>query len=111
MLLKFHKCSFNQDEVCYLGHQINSAGIKPLPDKVQAIAMAPDPTDVSELTSFLGLVQYCQKFLPNLSFMLEPLHELLRQSVPWHWGGSQREAMKAVKAYLSGQGGLYFYQR
>ena len=49
MRLKFHKCSFSQDEVRYLGHRINSAGIKPLPDKVRAIAMAPDPTDVSEL--------------------------------------------------------------
>ena len=77
-----------QDEVRYLGHRINSAGIKSLPDKVRAIAMAPDPTDVSELRSFLGLVQYYQKFLPNLSSMLEPLHELLRQSVPWHWGGA-----------------------
>ena len=55
MRLKFHKCSFSQDEVRYLGHRINYAGIKPLPDKVRAIAMAPDPTDVSELRSFLGL--------------------------------------------------------
>ena len=49
MHLKFHKCSFNQNEVRYLGHRINSAGIKPLPDKLRAIAMAPESTDVSEL--------------------------------------------------------------
>ena len=109
MRLKFHKCSFSQDEVRYLGHRINSAGIKPLPDKVRAIAMAPDPTDVSELRSFLGLVQYYQKFLPNLSSMLEPLHELLRQSVPWHWGQNQREAVKAIKAYLQSEPLLVHY--
>ena len=109
MRLKFHKCSFSQDEVRYLGHRINSAGIKLLPDKVRAIAMAPDPTDVSELRSFLGLVQYYQKFLPNLSSMLEPLHELLRQSVPWHWGESQREAVKAIKAYLQSEPLLVHY--
>ena len=35
--------------------------------------------------------------------MLEPLHELLRQLVPWHWGESQRETVKAIKAYLQSE--------
>ena len=57
----------------------------------------------------MALVQYYQKFLPNLSSMLEPLHELLRQSVPWHWGESQREAVKAIKAYLQSEPVLVHY--
>ena len=61
----------------YLGHRINAKGFDPLPDKVQAILDAPNPQNVQELKSYLGLLSYYGKFLPNLSSVLAPLYRLL----------------------------------
>ena len=54
--LKRHKCVFLLPSVDYLGHTITADGIKPNAEKVQAIKGAPRPRDVSQLRSFLGLM-------------------------------------------------------
>ena len=38
----------------YLGHIIDSEGLYPLPEKVEAIHQAPTPNNVTELKSYLG---------------------------------------------------------
>ena len=67
MRLKRAKCAFMLPQVQYLGHVITSEGLQPTPEKVRAIQEAPVPRDVTQLKSFLGLVNYYGKFLPNLS--------------------------------------------
>ena len=65
--VKLSKCQFLQDSVEYLGHRIDSEGIHATPEKLDAIANAPPPSNVQELRSFLGMVNYYGKFIPNLS--------------------------------------------
>jgi hypothetical protein len=60
-------CIFTVPSVEYLGHIIDKNSLHPSPSKVQAIKQVPQPTNVTELKSFLGLVNYYHKFLPNLS--------------------------------------------
>ena len=48
-------------------------------EKVKAIKEAPAPTNVTQLCSFLGLVNYYNKFLPNLATNLTPLYSLLNK--------------------------------
>ena len=67
-------------EVKYLGHIISAAGLKPSPRKIKAIVDAPQPTKVFEFKSFLGLISYYAKFLPNLADPLAPLYKLLRKN-------------------------------
>ena len=68
------KCLFMVPSVSYLGHKIDAEGLHPLPDKLQAVKEAPTQRNVSELKSYLGLLMYYGKFLPNLSTRLEPLY-------------------------------------
>ena len=56
--LKRKKCSFLLPSVEYLGHRISADGVQPTPEKVEAIQKAPVPKDVSQLKSFLGVVNY-----------------------------------------------------
>ena len=70
MRLKKEKCSFCLAEVEYLGHCISAEGLCPSTTNVQAITAAPKPSKVSELKSFLGLVNYYAKFIPNLATTL-----------------------------------------
>ena len=77
LCLRHENCTFMAREVEYLGHQI-CQGILPSPSKVEAIANAPMPQNISELRAFLGMLTYFGNFLPQLSTTVESLHLLLR---------------------------------
>ena len=99
--LKKDKCAFLLPEVEYLGHVLSADGIRPSRKNVKAIEAAPAPETVTQLKSFLGMVTYYLKFLPNLSSTLAPLYSLLQDGTPWKWGPKQAEAFTAVKKQLT----------
>ena len=100
MKLKRPKCAFLLNSVAYLGHEISAEGLHTTKAKVKAIVDAPSPRNLTELRSFLGMVNYYGKFLPNLASTLAPLYELLRQTKAWKWGPRQRKAFRQVKGLL-----------
>ena len=73
------KCEFFRDRVQFCGHEIDSEGLHKMQEKIEAVVNAPRPENASQLGSFLGLVNYYNRFLPNASTVLHPLHQLLRQ--------------------------------
>ena len=85
----------------YLGHVISASGLKPAPEKIRAIVEAPTPQNLTQLRSFLGLVNYYAKFLPQLSTTLAPLYSLLQKKTKWKWTSTQEEAFKSAKGQLS----------
>ena len=107
--LKSSKCLFMAPSVEYLGHAIDSAGLHPRKAKVKAITEAPAPRNVTELRSFLGLINYYGKFLPNLSSILSPLYKLLQQNMQWQWSNSQLTAFNAAKNALQSSTLLVHY--
>ncbi len=98
--LKKQKCYFMLPSVEHLGHVISEKGIQPTDKKVQAIHAAPIPTNQSQLKSFLGLINYYCKFLPNFSHTLAPLYRLLQTKVPWCWKEEQQKAFDTAKKQL-----------
>ncbi|CAC5400803.1 unnamed protein product [Mytilus coruscus] len=100
MRLNKDKCVFLAPEVVYLGHRIDQYGIYPVESKVNAITEAPEPKHVTELKSYLGMLNYYNRFLPNLSSKLAPLHELLKKQKQWEWDKSQQEAFELSKTLL-----------
>ena len=100
MRLKSEKCAYLLPSVEYLGHTISEEGLKTAESKVEAITGAPAPRNVTELRSFLGLVNYYAKFLPNLSTTLTPLYTLLQKNHKWSWSSEQTKAFEEVKRLL-----------
>ena len=74
-----------------------------------AIWRAPIPTDVSQLKSFLGLINYYGKFLPNLSTVLFPLYSLLQKETKWTWNDIQQKSFDKVKSLLASDCVLVHY--
>ena len=107
--LKRKKCVFLQNQVIYLGHRINRDGIQPIDGKVRAILEAPAPSNVKELHAFLGMLNYCACYLPNLSTILVPLHEVLAKDCKWTWGKRQVEAFNRAKDMLNSSDLLVHY--
>ena len=100
MCLKKDKCAFLLPQVEYLGHQISQKGLHPTKEKVRAIVEAPAPKNITQLKSFLGMLNYYSKFLPNLSTLLAPLYKLLHKNMSWQWGKAQQEAFCKAKELL-----------
>ena len=69
--MKADKCAFLQEFVEFLGHTFDKRGLHTTAEKVAAVKLAPAPKNQRELRSFLGLVHYYDKFIPNL---LHPLN-------------------------------------
>ena len=95
------KCKFMLPSVEYLGYHISGEGISPTKEKRRAIVDAPVPKDISQLKSFLGLVNYYAKFLPCLADTLAPLYKLLTKHQPWSWGADQAAAFQKAKFQLT----------
>ncbi|MGL4850984.1 MAG: reverse transcriptase domain-containing protein [Clostridium sp.] len=100
------KCHFFKDEIKILGSIVTKDSIKPDPEKVSAISNYEEPKNVSALRSFLGLVNYCREFIPNLSSLAAPLNEFLkgeskRSIKKITLGTKGREAFKILKQQLT----------
>ena len=98
--LKRDKCQFMKPACTYLGHKLDAEGIHPTEEKVQAIEQAPAPKNVTELRSYLGLLNYYHKFLRDLSTELAPLYELLKKGARWQWKDKQQKAFNESKRLL-----------
>lgn len=95
------KCEFLKPSVEYLGHVIDAKGLHTSPAKITAIVDAPPPENVSQLRSFLGLLNYYGRFIPNLASLLQPLHELLCQDKKWKWTSDCQKAFQSAKNALT----------
>ncbi|KAI5151484.1 hypothetical protein ENBRE01_2170 [Enteropsectra breve] len=76
--LNKNKCKFNQKEIEILGNVITGDEVRPSEDKVKAINNYPMPQTIRELRSFLGLINYCRSFIPNIASIIGPLNNLLK---------------------------------
>ena len=95
------KSFFARAELEYLGYWITRDGIRPLPDKVQAILRIAEPKNRKELRSFIGVVNYYRDMWLRRSHVLAPLAQLTSKKVKWTWGPQQAAAFKAAKKVIA----------
>ena len=79
VLIKPEKCVFMTKEISYLGFKITDKGLFKTDEKIKAIKESLAPTNVSEVRSFLGLVTFYSKFVPNLATIAAPIYQLTRK--------------------------------
>ena len=82
--LKKNKCSFMSTSVEYLGYKIDATGLHTTQKKIEAIQQAPNPENIQQLRSFLGLVHYYGKFIPNLRPSLNHSTSCCTKILPGH---------------------------
>ena len=75
------KMQFRCPQVSFFGHQWNAKGLSPYPKKIAAVKRMNLPQDVETMRSFLGLVNYLNKFGPCLAELSEPLIEICREDM------------------------------
>ena len=97
----FSKCEFDQKQLEFFGYVFSDEGISPSSSKVEAVKDAPVPQNASEIRSFLGLIQYCGRFIPNLATVSAPLRVLTHKDVKWTWTSHEQHAFDTLKTLLT----------
>ncbi|XP_040197550.1 uncharacterized protein K02A2.6-like, partial [Rana temporaria] len=94
------KCQFMVPKLEFCGHLVDAEGIHTTEAKVDALVKAPAPTNVQQLRSYLGLLNYYHKFLPDLAHTLFPLNKLLEKHSRWDWSAACQRAFEVSKRKL-----------
>lgn len=82
----------------FLGHIIDSSGVRADLDKTKAICEMDIPGSVSDLHRFLETVHQLGKFSPNIAELTQPL---LSTKHAWLWGSQQENAFNQIKEELT----------
>ncbi|PFX22103.1 Retrovirus-related Pol polyprotein from transposon 17.6 [Stylophora pistillata] len=98
--LKKEKCVFMKPSLEYLAFMVDRDGIYPSPRKVQAIQEVPVTENPTELKSFLGLINYYRRFIPDMATLAQSSNRLLVENIPWKWSKQCQEAFQKLTGFL-----------
>ena len=95
------KCLFFANEIEYIGLLTHKNGIRVNPRKIDPIINMPQPTNVKQLQSFLGVVNYYSKFIPNMADIAKHLYKLIEKNAIWEWKNECDDSFQVLKQRLS----------
>lgn len=104
-----NKCRFFEQSVIFLGHKIDSQGIHPTNEKIECINKAPSPQNLTELKSYLGLLNYYGKFIHMLSAKLKPLYDLCKGDTDFCWTEECEQTFQESKKLITSENVLTYY--
>ena len=97
------------DYILCNGYRFDQEGLKPTPEKVQAIYECEPPRSKTEVRSFLGMTGYLSKFIPRYASLTKPLRDLTRTETKFHWGPTEDKAFKEVKGAITSKDTIAFF--
>ncbi|GFQ98078.1 retrovirus-related Pol polyprotein from transposon gypsy [Trichonephila clavata] len=109
LVLNPRKCYFGATEIKVLGHLVSGKGVKPDPDKLEAVNSFPTPKKIHDVRSFLGLCSYYRRFIKNFCFRAKPLQQLLKGDSKFHWEKAQEDSFRDLKSALTSPPVLALY--
>ena len=105
IVINSQKSVLGASSLKFLGHFVDKDGIRPLPEKVEAIRIFPKPTTRRKLREYLGLVNFYRRFLPDCAKLLLPLTNLLagkaNSNAPITWSTTAEAAFEKSKTCLA----------
>lgn len=100
LLIQFSKCQFVMRKVNFLGHILEAGLVRPSEEKTEAIRSYPQPKNIKQVMSFLGLAGFFRRFVPGFSLIAKPLSDLTRAEVVFKFEKEQIVAFNALKTIL-----------
>ena len=106
-----NKLKFKCKSIPFFKNVITDEVIKPNPSKVQAIKNWPVPTCLKDLQSFLGAVNFLNKFISQLSKLCLPLQALCKKDIDFTWSDTHQKAFQAIKDAVCHDALLSYYDK
>ena len=97
LTLRGSKCFFGKTKTTHLGYEYSADGVAPSPEKTSTW---PIPKTSKELRSFLGLVNFYRRFVPNFADMAAPLTDLTGKNIKFKWESKHQHAFETLKKAL-----------
>lgn len=101
VVLNEEKCVFEVQSLEFLGHKLSANGIEASEEKVRTILDFRPPSTKEEVRSFLGLVTYLGKFIPDLGSITEPLRQLTKKDTRFTWTETHQKSFDQLKHALA----------
>ena len=103
------KMQIEVDKITFMGHQVTRNGLEIDPEKVEAIQNMKQPTCVEDVRRFVGMANFVARYIPSLTDVLDPLHNLMKHKIPFSWSDNQQTAFEKVKRMLTDTPSLPYY--
>jgi len=97
LFLKPTKCTFDVQEVDFLGMIIRPGQVAMDPAKLKGISDWQSPTTVKEVRSFLGFCNFYRHFIAHYSDIARPLIDLMKKDRKFDWSPDCQEAFNKLK--------------
>ena len=91
--------------VKFAGFILGKDGVKPDPEKIAAIKDFPPPKDITNLRSWIGLVNQFSSYAPDLKHAMLPLQGLSSTKNAFHWTIEHDNSMEQIKKILTDENG------
>ena len=95
------KCSFDLQEIDFLGHIMSMDGISMDPTKTAAISSWKTPSSVKDVQMFLGFVNYYRRFIWQFSKIVNPLTALLKKGLTFSWSSTCQDSFEELKRHFA----------
>ena len=99
--LNTSKLQFQLEEVSFFGHKWNSKGISPDPKKIHAIKQMVFLADKESIQSFLGMINFLNRYSQQLAELSTALRELCRIHADYKPKSEHHKSFDAIKKELS----------
>ena len=94
--LNKEKCKFGAKEIKFWGMLISAAGIRPDPEKVEALNHLTTPKNKEELVSFICMMQSNADFIEGFAQKASTLRDLTKKGVRFKWEKKHDDAFHAL---------------
>ncbi|GBN24637.1 Transposon Ty3-G Gag-Pol polyprotein [Araneus ventricosus] len=107
--INFNKSHFLKKRIEFLGHVVEDGKIFPSTLKTKSVLNFPEPANLKQIHSFLGLTGYFRKFIPKYSTIARPLSDLFKKDRKFKFGEEERISFNQLKLMLAEKPVLRIY--
>ena len=90
------------EKILILGVIVGKGQVKMEQDKIKAVKEWKIPTKIKDVESFLGFVNFYQRFIQNFSYIAKPLNAL-KGKKEWMWNEGHDKAFRELKEKITSQ--------
>ena len=100
LILNLEKIQFKQTQISFYGHCWSKHGISPDPKKIQALNHMEFPPDKETMRSFLGMINYLNRYSALSAHLAAPLSALTHQATDYKPGKVHFEDFNQLKVEI-----------
>ena len=109
LTLNSEKIQFKQSQVSFYGHCWSKHGISPDPKKIQVLNHMEFPPDKETMRSFLGMINYLNRYSALSAHLTAPLSALAYQAADYKPGKVHSENFNRLKLEISNMKALPYF--